>query len=348
MLISDGLSRLVREPKTGHYVEGVADELLEEVVIASSIEASQLEDFQIHLKNGHCGSDRLRSLTGKPLAYCKDIVQACFACQTRKAVKEYKQILGTIPDEKRKNSAWCIDFVFHKDTKKKKYISILDRSTRFFMITKVDSRAHSGVKDSLEKEFLRMGKPETIIADREYISYELREFFAEHDIIFKPIPRESPFLNLVERYHQECKGIAERCHIPLDKAAGKLNYLPFASVPAGLKAKNICPAYLFYLNNKGLVKEVCDFLESESDRRRTRSVKLRGSNITRFQRVFEINDLVKFNLKDGLGFGRIIGKNGKIYDVKRVAGPNLIHSIHSQQLEKLLLSEKYLLAMLEK
>ena len=345
MKISDCLSRLVKEPK-GKYVKDVTDELLEEVVIAAgSIESSQLQDFQIHLKNGHCRADRLRAITGKSREYCKDIVKNCFFCQARTKVPEIKQLLGTIPDKMRKNSIWSIDFVFLNG---RKYISILDRSTRFFIVSAVDNRSHAGVRRSLARDFLRMGKPEILIADREYVSSELAAFFIQNGIDFKPVSRESPFLNPVERYHQEAKRIALTSQVTMEEAADMLNNLPFSTVPAGMKVKNICPASLFYSNNKQLIIEVCKFLEQESEKRATRSERLRGKNIVRFQRKFEIGDRVKFNLKDGLGFGKVTSKVGnKMYNIKRIDGPNREHLIHAQQLQKLLLSEHYLKEMLK-
>ena len=345
MKISDCLSRLVKEPK-GKYVKDVTDELLEEVVIASgSIESSQLEDFQLHLKYGHCRADRLRTITGKSREYCKDIIKNCFFCQARTKVPELKQLLGTLPDKMKKNSIWSIDFVFHNG---RKYISILDRSTRFFVVSLVDNRNHAGVRKSLARDFLRLGKPEVLIADREYISAELAAFFLEHGIDFKPVARESPFLNPVERYHREAKRIALTSQVTLEEAADTLNNLPFSTVPAGLKVRNICPAALYYSNNKQLIIEVCKFLEQESKRRVTRSERLRGKNIVRFQRKFEVGDLVRFNLKDKIGFGKVISKLGnKMYNIGRIDGSNREHLIHAQQLELLLISEHFLKEMLK-
>ena len=350
MKVSDCLSRLVKEPK-GKYIRDVTDELLEEVVIASNdIESSQLEDFQIHLKNGHCGVDKLRTITGKSREYCRKIVDACFACQTKTKVTEIRQLLGTIPDAKRKNSIWSIDFVFFHDKtgRKRTYLSILDRSTRFFIVSLVDSRHHAGVKTTLLRDFTRLGKPEILIADREMVSDDLACFFMENGIDFKPVARESPFLNPVERYHKECKKIALRCSGTMEEAANMLNYLPFSSVPANLKVKNICPATLFYSNNKKLIEAVCSFLEQESKRRQTRSEKLRGKNITRFQRIFQIGDLVKFNLTQKIGFGKVTERVGsKMYKIIRIDGSNRTHMIHAQQLEKLLISEYFLKEMLK-
>ena len=344
MKVSDALSRLVREPTTGDYIEDKSDQLLEEIVIASSIQASQLEAYQVHLRHGHCRADRLKALTGEPLELCKGIVDACFQCQIKKPVREQKQILGTIKDDMKKNSTWTIDLVYWKE---RKYLSILDRSTRFFVVSQVDCRAHAGLKKALAREFLRLGLPEKIVADREMVSGSLAEFFREKGIIFRPLTRESPFLNLVERYHQEVKKIALISEVYLEEAAGMLNYLPFTNIPAGMKARKISPALLFYENDCTLIQEVCKFLENESEKRHTRSQRLRGRNILRFQRTFVIGDLVKFNLKDGLGLGKVIAKEGtKMYQVKRIDGSNLIHAIHAQQLEKLLLPETFIKKML--
>ena len=350
MKVSDCLSRLVKEPKS-NYTRDVTDELLEEVVIASNnIDSSQLEDFQIHLKFGHCGVDKLKTITGKSREYCKQIYNACFSCQTKTKVTEIRQLLGTIPDSKRKNSMWSIDFVFFPDKtgRKRTYLSILDRSTRFFIVSLVDSRHHAGVKTALLRDFSRMGKPEVLVADREMVSEDLACFFLENGIDFKPVARESPFLNPVERYHRECKKIALRCSGTMEEAANMLNYLPFSTVPANLKVKNICPATLFYSNNTRLVEEVCTFLEQESKRRQTRSEKLRGRNITRFQRIFQVGDLVKFNLIDKVGFGKVTERVGsKMYKINRIDGSNRTHMIHAQQLEKLLISEYFLKQMLK-
>ena len=177
MLVSDSLSRLTRNPKSGDYVPDVSDELLEEIIIATCSQKSKLsgiELFQVHVRNGHCGSDRLNKISGEPLDFCNRVIKQCIDCNQYGTVKTQKQILGTIKDPKEKNKIWFIDFVFFNN---KKYLSAVDRSTRFCMLEQVDRRCHDGVIKALSHIFALAGRPEEIISDREFISSELQIFF---------------------------------------------------------------------------------------------------------------------------------------------------------------------------
>ena len=81
----------------------VSDELLEEVVIANCAEKSKLtaiELFQLHLRNGHCGADRLNKISGEPLDFCSRVIAQCVDCVEYGVVRTQKQILGTIEDPK--------------------------------------------------------------------------------------------------------------------------------------------------------------------------------------------------------------------------------------------------------
>ena len=87
------------------------------------------------------------------------------------------------------------------------------------------------------------------------------------------------------------------------QAAAILNGLPFTKLPAEVKGATagvISPSLLFTYNDKELLSAVCSFLQEESEKRHLRSEKLRGKNITRFERDFNIGDLVKFNIDQSL------------------------------------------------
>ena len=353
MCVSDALSRLIRSPKSGSYEPDLSDEVLEEVVIAhaksyiANVASSDvgLELFQLHQKYFHCSADRLSTLSGQPRAVCAKIVDQCFTCNSKDKVKETKQVLGTISDPKEKNHTWFFDFVFSPNGGK--YLSILDRSTRFFMLSKVDNREHKGVIKRLNFEFSRLGMPKVLIGDREFISKKLVDFCEECGVILKPLPRESPFLNCVERHHQELKKIAIKNNCDFETAVPVLNNLPFSKGPPGVKLKHLTPAELFFKNDKRLIGLVCDFLEAESNKRSLRSEELRGKNITRFERNFSVGDIVKFNMSNYVGWGKITEKKGsKIYIVERI-DKNGTHELHAQQMELVKITETFLRRMLE-
>ena len=348
-VVSDALSRLTRNPKTGHYETDLSDEILEEVVIAAAVDSDDKDViglYQLHLKHGHCSADRLSKISDAPRSKCDELIKLCFDCASRSKVRENRQILGTITDQKEKNHTWMCDFVFFEDSDKK-FISILDRSTRFFTAVPVPNRGHHNIIKALTNFFRTMGKPKRLVADREYVSGKVVEFLDQKGIKFCPVTRESPWLNCVERYHQEVKKIANRSNINLIDAVDILNDLPFSSAPSGIKFKKISPSTLFFENDKEILLDICNFLEEESKKRSTRSEKLRGKNISRFERKFEIGDLVRFNLGNNIGFGKITAKTGsKMYDISRIDN-NRKHSIHSQQLEKVIIPERLLLKLLE-
>lgn len=344
MYISDALSRHPVE-HSEKYQSDISDEVLEEIVIAKAHGDEGVELLQIHAKNGHCSADRLSKITGASLEKCSGTISRCFDCISRSKVKEYKQVLGTIEDKKMKNHTWCIDFVFGKLGRNETYLSILDRSTRFFMARKMDKRSHDSVIECLRDEFARLGRPKRIVCDREFISDRIQSFLSKENIEFCPLSRESPFLNLLERYHLEIKKIASRSGVSIRDSIEILNNLPFASTPSGAKFKTISPAYLFFENNKEILNSVCHFFEQQSQNRKLRSQELRGKNITRFERKFVVGDIVRFNIGHAIGFGKVVRVNGKIYDVDRIDGSGQT-SIHSHQLELVTISELFLKQML--
>lgn len=253
--------------------------------------------------------------------------------------------MGTIRDEKEKNHTWFVDFVFGKGGRNETYLSILVRSTRFFMAAKLDRRLHEGVVSCLRDDFARLGRPKRIVCDREFISKALKDFLTGQNIDLCPLPRESPFLNMVERYHQELKKIAQRSNISLKESVDILNNLPFPSTPSGVKFKKISPAHLFFNNDQKALEAVCNFFENESRKRQTRSENLRGKNILRFQNKFNIEDIVRFNIGHTIGFGKIVEAKSKIYEVKRIDGSGQT-SIHAHQMELVTISEDFLKLML--
>ena len=324
-----------------NYQNDFSDELLEEFTIGAmeSSEMKLLELFQLHLKYGHCSAGRLSDIASVGKDLCHKVVNQCVTCLAKSRVKETKQILGTIKDNYRKNDTWYFDFVFYND---RKYVSIIDRSTRFSIVSKVDCRAHLGVVNAFHREITRLGKPSKVVSDREFISDELRAYFKENDIEFQPLSRESPFLNLVERFHAEMKKIADRNNFDLERAVYILNKLSFTSLPKGFNIKMVTPELLYIDNDTSLIEEVGKFLGELSQRRSTRSTELRGHNISRFEHSYSVGDLVRFNVGNVVRFGKIINKRGsKIYSVSRL-DKNFVHEIHAQQLEKILISERFL------
>lgn len=172
------------------------------------------------------------------------------------------------------------------------------------------------------------------------------KFCQENKIVHQPLTRESPFLNIVERYHAELKKVSKTTSVNLEVAAGIVNSYPFSKTPKG--CRNISPEILLFGNDIELIRLICDFLEKQSEYRRTRSEKLRGQNISRFSRVFKLGDLVKFNLQNGtIGFGKIVEKHkDKMYKIERIDGTGHTE-IHSYQLELVTISEKFLKKLLE-
>lgn len=157
--------------------------------------------------------------------------------------------------------------------------------------------------------------------------------------------RESPFLNLLERYHQEIKKISQRSSVSIAESISILNDLPFTRTPPGAKFKNVSAAYLFFSNDRAILKSVCDFLESQSKQRSLRSSELRGKNIFRFERKFKVGDIVRFNIGHTVGFGKVGQADGKIYEIERIDGSGKT-SIHAHQLELVTISETFLKQML--
>jgi len=114
-----------------------------------------------------------------------------------------------------------------------------------------------------------------------------------------------------------------------------LNRLPFTSKPSGNKWKNITPEILFHDNCKKDIIELGLFLEKMSKIRSKKAIFLRGNNINRFSRSFEVGDIVKFNRdKNSCVIGRVISKNGSRYEV---AGrdTNRIYFIHPSELQEI-------------
>lgn len=345
MKVSDCLSRLVKEIPEADFIPDISDEIIQEFVIAqNSVKDSNncIELFQIHQRNGHCGIDRLQRISDANLSLCQKVVKGCFDCASHKKVQNTKQILGTIADPKEKNHTWYLDFVFHDG---KKYISMLDRSTRFCCVMQVDNRKHEGVALVLKSFFRVLGAPKFIVTDREFISDKFFKVCEEYHINHTPLTRESPFLNIVERYHKKLKSISRTTNVSLEVAAGILNNYPYSKTPKG--CRSISPSVLFFENDTELVRLVCDFLQDQSVKRSLRSENLRGKNISRFKRNFQIGDLVKFNLQSGdIGFGKIIEKrHDKMYKVARIDGSGCTE-IHAYQLELLTISEDFLHKML--
>jgi hypothetical protein len=198
MLVSDALSRLIDRSENRISERDISDEMLHETVIASQKESStesseildELELLQMHQNLGHCSSDRLAKISGQKLGICETVVKRCFGCCSRQKVKQVKQILGTLPDPAKKNGLWMIDLVYWNN---KKYLSILDRSTRFMSVIPVVSRHHKSIAKSLEHEFSKLGVPEKISADREFVSEHLGDLFERSGIEFLALTRESLF-----------------------------------------------------------------------------------------------------------------------------------------------------------
>lgn len=216
------------------------------------------------------------------------------------------------------------------------------------MASKVDSRKHNNAIEVLEALFSRTGKPQKIVSDREFISFDLQKFFQKNDIEHQTLTRESPFLNLVERYHKEVKNIATKSKLSIEKSIDILNNLPFSKTPVGVQFKLITPAKLYFENDKKLLKLICNFLENESNRRSDKNKEIRGSNITRCQRKFDIGDIVRFNMgKNKVGFGKVTHKNGsKLYEIARIDGSGST-GIHAQQLQLVTISEEFLRVLLD-
>lgn len=215
------------------------------------------------------------------------------------------------------------------------------------MASKICSREHSVAIRALEAEIARLGKPNRIVMDREFISDLFSNFSIKYNIKLDPITRESPWLNMVERYHQEIKKIAVKSDKSIQESINILNNLPFSNTPSGAVFRCISPATLFFENDKKLLKSVCKFLEIESGKRNLRNKELRGYNITRFERKFQPGDIVRFNMgKHIVGFGKIREKrSSKMYEVDRIDGSGST-SIHSQQLELVTISEEFLKQLL--
>lgn len=215
------------------------------------------------------------------------------------------------------------------------------------MATKIDSRRHEDATQALEAEFARMGTPRKIVCDREFISDHIKIFALKKEIEICPITRESPWLNMVERYHAEIKAIATKSDKSIQDSINILNNLPFSKTPQGSIFKKISPAELFFKNDTKILKEVCKFLKASSISRNLRGKELRGINITRFERKFQIGDIVRFNMgKHNIGFGKIKEKtSSKTYEVERIDGSGST-AIHAQQLQLVTISEEFLKILL--
>merc|ERR1712203_540990 len=98
-------------------------------------------------------------------------------------------------------------------------------------------------------------------------------------------------------------------------------------------------------NDKQTIKAVCDYLRQESEKRQLKSTKLRGKKLVRHQRVFDVGDIVKFNLENNVGFGKVRHKDGKFYKIDRIDKSGQ-HEIHASQLQKVLIPENYLKSLL--
>ena len=347
MKISDPLSRLIE--RDGRELEkNLSDELMEEVVIASlGTDISENDLIQVHYQWKHCSPERLDRITGCGITKAKAVCQKCNSCVLKKPVQKVQQILGTIKDHKIKNHTWFFDLVKWKGIW---YLSILDRSTRFFMLGVLKSKHHAGIEKNFRDFFAKMGKPKNVVYDRELHSELLQNYFTKNGISFFPLPRHSPNLNIVERYHAEAKSIAKKSGEDFSNTPDTLNSLPFTRIPKNSGLRNISPADLFFKNNKKDLQAVCDFLESESKKRSLRSEKLRGKNITRFQRIFSVGDIVKFMTgqdQNKVSFGKISQKiTPKIYKIDRIDGTGQ-HTIHAHELELVTIPESLLTTLLE-
>ena len=113
-----------------------------------------------------------------------------------------------------------------------------------------------------------------------------------------------------------------------------------------MEFKKVTPATLFFENDKEMIRAVCTFLKAESEKRVLKSAELRGKNICRFQKNFRVGDIVKFNMKSYIGFGKVQSKNGnKMYELERIDGSGTVH-VHASQLEIVLISEHFLRKLL--
>ena len=152
---------------------------------------------------------------------------------------------------------------------------------------------------------------------------------------------------MVERYHQEIKGIALRNDFTLEQSVSILNDLPFTKMPKFVNSRVITPALLFFKNDTDLIKAVGLYLQKESEKRHLRSTQLRNTNIITFSRNFQIGDLVKFQVLKTIHAGKIINKTGnKMYEVQQLGESSRKHHIHAYELEKLSISEDFLTKML--
>ena len=193
--------------------------------------------------------------------------------------------------------------------------------------------------------FTTHGKPKQIFYDQAFLSGKNTSFFddflAKNNILHFPRARHNPETLAVERFHQEFKKIAKINNCSYEEAVEALNELPFTNVPKGSKLRKITPKYLYENNDQETITAICDCLLQLSKQRKLRSEKLRNKNISKYSRIFSLDDLVRFQMGSKIEFGKIISENGKIYTVKNIfSGKESV--IHAKELEKVLISENTL------
>ena len=386
MLISDALSRLIlqgHESNRKLKEEKSLDEKLSSERIVCNNERDQQKDdnqkndtsrnknestikccekiiagYQIHQDYGHAAPNRLKQVYPELTAeQAQLITNRCKQCWRKKAVTTIKQITGTLPNEKEKNHRWYIDFVF--TDQKSPYLSILDTSTRYFMIQKVFKKTHECVINALRRVIALTGAPKIIVSDREFNSIlgsknSLAKFLLENNIEQQCVPRHSPFTILVERYHKELKKISTVSDCSFEKAALILNNLPFTNRPRGLNWRNITPNSLYHYNDKVAIKILGSYLEMKSKERASRKMELRGKNLELYQRIYDVGDVVKFNSNQKAQslVGEVIevltkkGK-GKFYKVKRFGGNEEMYHLHAEELQKIKAPKEFVKFMLK-
>merc|ERR1712039_135932 len=114
--------------------------------------------------------------------------------------------------------------------------------------------------------------------------------------------------------------------------------MSLTNIPKSWNLQNPTPYELFVYNQKEKIACLSEFYKMMSDRRQTRQQDIRGQNLSRDKRVFQIGDVIKYNVSDSeIGFGEVIDKSKvseKLYVVRRIdKNAKFTVDLHSKEMQ---------------
>ena len=153
------------------------------------------------------------------------------------------------------------------------------------------------------------------------------------DCIADPLPRKTPWCNLVEKAHDFVKSfLMKNPRSSLRDCQIHMNKLPFTQI-----SFTSSPYELYTRANSDLISKYQQEISEKSKTRTKKQIEKRGKNIANFSRNFQVGDLVKSNKLNSreIDFGIVSETKGsKFITIKTLDKNKIIHA-HSSDIIKI-------------